>query len=181
MPWSMRVYFVSILYSYRWHLFCVIAVHCSFFWRMYLMLWFIHNAAVQVMTCLSHANIIKHALSILRSLHHHLVACLKKNKKHNTIELNVMHEFIPPTLLYQRLNEGEKSSMQIGLNAYNTIFVLWSLFEIINNYEILVHTKKTSVSLTSSKPTEFCMIAITDLGIQANFHNLSIRHKWGVS
>lgn len=41
--------------------------------------------------------------------------------------------------------------------------------------------KKTCVSLTSSKPTEFCMITITDLGNQANFHNLSIRHKWGVS
>lgn len=38
------------------------------------MLWFIHYAAVQVMACLS-ANMIKHALSILRPLHHLLVAC----------------------------------------------------------------------------------------------------------
>lgn len=71
--------------------------------------------------------------------------------------------------------------MQIGLNTYNKIFVLWSLFKMINNDEMLVHMKKMSVSLTSSKPTEFYMITNADLGIQANFHDLSIRHKWGVS
>lgn len=88
-----------------------------------------------------------------------------------------MHYLIPPIFLYQSLNKGEESPMQIGLNAYNTIFVMWSLFEMINNYEILVHAKKMSVSLTSSKPAEFCLITITDLGIQANFHDPSIRYK----
>lgn len=51
----------------------------------------------------------------------------------------------------------------------------------INNAEMLVHMNKMSVSLTSSKPTEFYMITNADLEIQANFHDLSIRHKWGVS
>lgn len=59
---------------------CFIAAYCSFFWRMYLMLWFIHNASVRVMTFLS-ANMIKHALAILRSLHQLLVACLIKKYK----------------------------------------------------------------------------------------------------
>lgn len=62
--------------------------------------------------------------------------------------MNVVHELIPSMLLYQRLNKGEGSSVQIGLNTYNTIFVLSCLFEMTNNHEILVHMKKMFVSLT---------------------------------